>query len=58
MIYVISSKLDLEVFMSLTKVFHKNTVALSALSLLFVISCGKDNSTSDNIYAETVADCT
>ena len=39
--------------MLLTKISHKNAFALSALSLLFVVSC--DDS---SIYAETVADCT
>ena len=63
----------MEDFMSFIKISHKGAAALSALSLLFIVSCGKDDSkkdnpektesvasasTKDSIHAETVADYT
>jgi len=44
--------------MSFTEIFHKGAAVLSALSLLFVVSCGKEDSAKNSIYAETLADCT
>lgn len=44
--------------MSFIKTSHYSMVALSALPLLFMISCSKEESNKENsIYAETMADC-